>query len=136
VSEFSGILDQVCGFFVLAVVFKEQQVVSCLFQVATSREEESSSGFFCLEGFIQDKFNGRFLEVQGYRQRFVNDKVAAGGYQQVKVLEFFDCPGPRQGVEDLRELLHKGVICDPIGPGIQNTTWRAIPASRLRVKSH
>ncbi|GKB29214.1 hypothetical protein Tco_0868615 [Tanacetum coccineum] len=25
----------------------------------------------------------------------------------VKVLEFFDCPGPRQGVEDLRELLHK-----------------------------
>nr|GEZ26700.1 zinc finger, CCHC-type [Tanacetum cinerariifolium] len=28
------------------------------------------------------------------------------GYQ-VKVLEFFDCPGPRQGVEDLRELLHK-----------------------------
>ncbi|GJT80100.1 hypothetical protein Tco_1054442 [Tanacetum coccineum] len=41
-------------------------------------------------------------------QRFVNDKVAAGGYRQVKVLEFFDCPGPRQGVEDLRELLHKG----------------------------
>nr|GEY30838.1 hypothetical protein [Tanacetum cinerariifolium] len=29
------------------------------------------------------------------------------GYRQVKVLEFFDCPGPRQGVEDLRELLHK-----------------------------
>nr|GEU32162.1 reverse transcriptase domain-containing protein [Tanacetum cinerariifolium] len=27
-------------------------------------------------------------------------------YRQVKVLEFFDCPGPRQGVEDLRELLH------------------------------
>ncbi|GJV24128.1 hypothetical protein Tco_1376823, partial [Tanacetum coccineum] len=42
--------------------------------------------------------------------RFVNDKVAAGGYRQVKVLEFFDCPGPRQGVEDLRELLHK-VLC-------------------------
>nr|GEV23120.1 hypothetical protein [Tanacetum cinerariifolium] len=39
--------------------------------------------------------------------RFVNDKVAAGGYQQVKVLEFFDYPGPRQGVEDLRELLHR-----------------------------
>nr|GEY32007.1 NBS-containing resistance-like protein [Tanacetum cinerariifolium] len=29
----------------------------------------------------------------------------AAGYRQVKVLEFFDCP--RQGVEDLRELLHK-----------------------------
>nr|GFA51348.1 zinc finger, CCHC-type [Tanacetum cinerariifolium] len=29
------------------------------------------------------------------------------GYRQVKVLEFFNCPGPRQGVEDLRELLHK-----------------------------
>nr|GEW88224.1 zinc finger, CCHC-type [Tanacetum cinerariifolium] len=28
---------------------------------------------------------------------------------KVKVLEFFDCPGPRQGVEDLRELLHKRV---------------------------
>nr|GEV81948.1 retrovirus-related Pol polyprotein from transposon TNT 1-94 [Tanacetum cinerariifolium] len=38
---------------------------------------------------------------------FVNDKVATGGYRHVKVLEFFDCPGPRQGVEDLRELLHK-----------------------------
>nr|GEX39256.1 zinc finger, CCHC-type [Tanacetum cinerariifolium] len=31
----------------------------------------------------------------------------AAGYRQVKVLEFFDCPGSRQGVEDLRELLHK-----------------------------
>ncbi|GJT07902.1 hypothetical protein Tco_0842364 [Tanacetum coccineum] len=30
------------------------------------------------------------------------------GFTMVKVLEFFDCPGPRQGVEDLRELLHKG----------------------------
>ncbi|GKE24043.1 hypothetical protein Tco_1435555, partial [Tanacetum coccineum] len=28
-------------------------------------------------------------------------------YRRVKVLKFFDCPGPRQGVEDLRELLHK-----------------------------
>nr|GEU99432.1 cytochrome P450 81E8-like [Tanacetum cinerariifolium] len=31
----------------------------------------------------------------------------AAGYRQVKVLEFFDCPSLRQGVEDLRELLHK-----------------------------
>ncbi|GKC60326.1 hypothetical protein Tco_1087924, partial [Tanacetum coccineum] len=31
----------------------------------------------------------------------------AAGYRQVKVLEFFDCLGLRQGVEDLRELLHK-----------------------------
>nr|GEX93021.1 zinc finger, CCHC-type [Tanacetum cinerariifolium] len=29
------------------------------------------------------------------------------GYRQVNVLKFFNCPGPRQGVEDLRELLHK-----------------------------
>nr|GEY65782.1 zinc finger, CCHC-type [Tanacetum cinerariifolium] len=28
--------------------------------------------------------------------RFVNDKVAVGEYRQVKVLEFFDCSGPRQ----------------------------------------
>nr|GEX00798.1 zinc finger, CCHC-type [Tanacetum cinerariifolium] len=33
--------------------------------------------------------------------------LGATGYRQVKVFEFFDCPGPRQGVEDLRELLHK-----------------------------
>nr|GEW78269.1 retrovirus-related Pol polyprotein from transposon TNT 1-94 [Tanacetum cinerariifolium] len=30
-----------------------------------------------------------------------------GRSRRVKVLEFFDCPCPRQGVEDLRELLHK-----------------------------
>nr|GEY16257.1 hypothetical protein [Tanacetum cinerariifolium] len=30
----------------------------------------------------------------------------------VKVLEFFDFPGLRQGVEDLRELLHKGAQGD------------------------
>nr|GEY83601.1 zinc finger, CCHC-type [Tanacetum cinerariifolium] len=41
---------------------------------------------------------------------FLNDKVAAGRYRQVMVLEFFDCPGLRQGVEDLRGLLHKGYI--------------------------
>nr|GEZ80047.1 hypothetical protein [Tanacetum cinerariifolium] len=39
--------------------------------------------------------------------RFLNDKVAASGYRQVKVLEFFHYPGLRQGVEDLKELLHK-----------------------------
>ncbi|GKB47210.1 hypothetical protein Tco_0897963, partial [Tanacetum coccineum] len=32
--------------------------------------------------------------------------------RQVKVLEFFDCPCPRQGVEDLRDLLHKGAQGD------------------------
>nr|GEU43230.1 zinc finger, CCHC-type [Tanacetum cinerariifolium] len=36
----------------------------------------------------------------------------AARYRQVKVLEFFDYPGPRQGVEDLRELLHKGAQGD------------------------
>nr|GEU98558.1 hypothetical protein [Tanacetum cinerariifolium] len=49
----------------------------------------------------------RFATTNYLAFRFVNDKVAAGGYRQVKVLEFFDCPCPRQGVEDLRELLHK-----------------------------
>nr|GEU29657.1 zinc finger, CCHC-type [Tanacetum cinerariifolium] len=44
--------------------------------------------------------------------RFAEEKIlqvksGAAGYRQVKVLEFFDCPGPRQGVEDLKELLHK-----------------------------
>nr|GFA99978.1 reverse transcriptase domain-containing protein [Tanacetum cinerariifolium] len=42
--------------------------------------------------------------------QFLNDKVAAGGYRQVNVLEFFNCSGLRQGVEDLRELLHK-ILC-------------------------
>nr|GEY90240.1 retrovirus-related Pol polyprotein from transposon TNT 1-94 [Tanacetum cinerariifolium] len=32
----------------------------------------------------------------------------AAGYRQVKVLEFFDCSSLRQGVDDLKELLHKG----------------------------
>nr|GFA33967.1 retrovirus-related Pol polyprotein from transposon TNT 1-94 [Tanacetum cinerariifolium] len=50
----------------------------------------------------------RFATTNYLAFRFVNDKVTAGGYRQVKVLEFFDCLGPRQGVEDLRELLHKG----------------------------
>nr|GEW24979.1 hypothetical protein [Tanacetum cinerariifolium] len=39
--------------------------------------------------------------------KFMNDKVAVGEYRRVKVLKFFDCPGLRQGVEDLRELLPK-----------------------------
>nr|GEV75133.1 hypothetical protein [Tanacetum cinerariifolium] len=43
---------------------------------------------------------------------FLNDKVAAGGYKHVNVLKFFDCPGLRQGVEDLRGLLHKGAQGD------------------------
>nr|GEU64211.1 hypothetical protein [Tanacetum cinerariifolium] len=40
------------------------------------------------------------------------DGDRASGYRQVKVLEFFDCSGPRQGVEDLRGLLHKGAQGD------------------------
>nr|GEY79344.1 zinc finger, CCHC-type [Tanacetum cinerariifolium] len=40
--------------------------------------------------------------VKGDSRAEVPSQVAAGGYQQVKVLEFFDCPG-RQGVEDLRD---------------------------------
>nr|GEV29901.1 transcription factor, MADS-box [Tanacetum cinerariifolium] len=34
-------------------------------------------------------------------------RQGAAVYRRVKVLEFFDCPGSRQGVEDLRELFHK-----------------------------
>nr|GFA22875.1 hypothetical protein [Tanacetum cinerariifolium] len=34
-------------------------------------------------------------------------QAVRGGYRHVKVLKFFDCLSPRQGVEDLRELLHK-----------------------------
>nr|GEZ43638.1 zinc finger, CCHC-type [Tanacetum cinerariifolium] len=34
------------------------------------------------------------------------------GYRQVKVLEFFDCSGPRQGVEDLREVELQGAQGD------------------------
>nr|GEZ81084.1 zinc finger, CCHC-type [Tanacetum cinerariifolium] len=37
----------------------------------------------------------------------VEDVVDDRGYRHVKVLKFFDCLSPRQGVEDLRELLHK-----------------------------
>nr|GEW69791.1 leucine-rich receptor-like protein kinase family protein [Tanacetum cinerariifolium] len=37
---------------------------------------------------------------------------AAAGYRQVKVLEFFDCPSPRQGVEDLREVELQGAQQD------------------------
>nr|GEX41265.1 zinc finger, CCHC-type [Tanacetum cinerariifolium] len=58
-----------------------------------------------------DKFNrGLHTDVQV----FVDFDYVIGrsitvmaGYRQVKVLEFFDCPGLRQGIEDLRELLHK-----------------------------
>nr|GEY13711.1 hypothetical protein [Tanacetum cinerariifolium] len=39
-----------------------------------------------------------------------NRGQGVAGYRQVKVLEFFDCLGLRHGVEDLRELLHKGYI--------------------------
>nr|GEY55169.1 zinc finger, CCHC-type [Tanacetum cinerariifolium] len=98
-------------------------------------QELSTLRFWFKEGYLVVKFD-RF--EQGFRQRvffdlfvqgfsvgvllssrilstslllrFLNDKVAAGGYIQVKVLEFFDCLGLRQGVEDLRELLHK-VLC-------------------------
>nr|GFB59961.1 hypothetical protein [Tanacetum cinerariifolium] len=56
--------------------------------------------------FDIEKFDGTGL-LDFLAFMFLNDKVAAGGYRQVKVLEFFDCPGLRQGVEDLRELLHK-----------------------------
>ncbi|GKB27438.1 hypothetical protein Tco_0866839 [Tanacetum coccineum] len=41
----------------------------------------------------------KVLGVEVFRRQ------GAAGYRQVKVLEFFDCPGSRQGVDDLRELL-------------------------------
>nr|GEV32840.1 hypothetical protein [Tanacetum cinerariifolium] len=36
---------------------------------------------------------------------FVNDKVAAGGINSKEFLEFFDCLGSQQGVQDLREVI-------------------------------
>nr|GFA57440.1 zinc finger, CCHC-type [Tanacetum cinerariifolium] len=42
---------------------------------------------------------------------FFRRQVAAG-YRQVKVLEFFDCSGPRQSVEDLREVELQGAQGD------------------------
>ncbi|GJT15874.1 hypothetical protein Tco_0874580 [Tanacetum coccineum] len=48
----------------------------------------------------------------------------AAGYQQGKVLEFFDCPGPQQGVEDLRELLYKGAQGDRAAEsGMSKVSW-------------
>ncbi|GKB66534.1 zinc finger, CCHC-type containing protein, partial [Tanacetum coccineum] len=43
----------------------------------------------------------------GSHKPSLHPALGAAGYRQVKVLEFFDCLGLRQGVEDLRELLHK-----------------------------
>nr|GEW65304.1 hypothetical protein [Tanacetum cinerariifolium] len=62
------------------------------------------------QGFRQWKLH-RVL-VGNYYLPLISIKGGATGYRQVKVLEFFDCPGPRQGVEDLRELLHKGAQGD------------------------
>nr|GEU32877.1 zinc finger, CCHC-type [Tanacetum cinerariifolium] len=59
------------------------------------REETGGSILFGLPGSRQQKF----LVL-----RFLTSGAAR--YRPVKFLEFFDCPGPRQGVEDLRE--HKG----------------------------
>ncbi|GKB90207.1 hypothetical protein Tco_0962479 [Tanacetum coccineum] len=47
-------------------MFKEQQVVSCLFQVATAREEESSSGFFVLKGLFKTSSMEGFLWSFGF----------------------------------------------------------------------
>nr|GEU49365.1 zf-CCHC domain-containing protein/DUF4219 domain-containing protein/UBN2 domain-containing protein [Tanacetum cinerariifolium] len=55
---------------------------------------------------VDDKFD--FALVGYTKERNTNlVRKGAAGYRQVKVLEFFDCPSPRQGVEDLRELLYK-----------------------------
>nr|GEZ32400.1 zinc finger, CCHC-type [Tanacetum cinerariifolium] len=43
--------------------------------------------------------------------RFVNDKVAAGRYQQVKVLEFFDCPVAQRRLEDKQPEEKKNTDC-------------------------
>ncbi|GKA33588.1 hypothetical protein Tco_0720017 [Tanacetum coccineum] len=108
---------RVLGFSVLS--FKDDKVL----------QEVSTSRFWFKEGYLVVKFD-RFeqgfhqkvffdLFVQGFSVRvllssrilstslllrFVNDKVAAGGYREVKVLEFFDCPDPRQSVENLSEV--------------------------------
>nr|GEU56009.1 hypothetical protein [Tanacetum cinerariifolium] len=50
--------------------------------------------------------------------------IKGAGYRHVKVLEFFDYSSPRQGVEDLRESLHKHrgskqVGFKQLGPGVE-----------------
>nr|GEW15554.1 zinc finger, CCHC-type [Tanacetum cinerariifolium] len=63
-----------------------------------------------IEGFYSI-WATRFLttEVLGVE---VFGRKGAAGYRQLKVLEFFECPGPRQGVEDLIELLRKNGLVE------------------------
>nr|GEY04476.1 probable xyloglucan endotransglucosylase/hydrolase protein 23 [Tanacetum cinerariifolium]GEY31563.1 probable xyloglucan endotransglucosylase/hydrolase protein 23 [Tanacetum cinerariifolium] len=97
-------------FLVLRVFdIKEQQLVSHLDYeeafLVTSQDYLGNE--FLIRGFALETDLLDFLAFM-----FLNDKVTAGGYRQVKVLELFDCPGMRQGVKDLRELLHKGAQGD------------------------
>nr|GEX16226.1 golgin candidate 6 [Tanacetum cinerariifolium] len=69
---------------------------------------------------VNMSFHADFIVLKFLAFRFVNEKVTVGGYRWVKVLEFFDCPGLRQGVENLRELLPKEGM--PILRG-----WKSVP---------
>nr|GEU44353.1 hypothetical protein [Tanacetum cinerariifolium] len=71
--------------------------------ISIKEKEHEGSILFGLPSSRQQKF----LVL-----RFVFDVKEQQGIDWVKVLEFFDFLGPRQGVEDLRELLHKGAQKD------------------------
>ncbi|GKE35303.1 hypothetical protein Tco_1454625, partial [Tanacetum coccineum] len=58
------------------------------------------------------------------------EQEGAAGYRQVKVLEFFDCSVPGQGVEDLRDLLHKGAQGDPEAKVFQVSNYDTTVAQR------
>nr|GEX86860.1 retrovirus-related Pol polyprotein from transposon TNT 1-94 [Tanacetum cinerariifolium] len=68
------------------------------------------TSFFSLQTLIKIKRLGCWL----FEYQQVLSELGISGYRLGKVLEFFDCLGPRQGVKDLRELLHKVVGCSNI----------------------
>nr|GEV27000.1 retrovirus-related Pol polyprotein from transposon TNT 1-94 [Tanacetum cinerariifolium] len=56
---------------------------------------------------VRERLLSRLWLINCYKWYQEPGFTGAAGYRHVKVLEFFDCPSPRQGVEDLKELLHK-----------------------------
>nr|GEW79178.1 zinc finger, CCHC-type [Tanacetum cinerariifolium] len=53
------------------------------------------------------RYGDWLIIVSSWVTAWMEVSLGAAGYRQVKVPEFFDCLGSRQGVEDLRELLRK-----------------------------
>nr|GEW23731.1 zinc finger, CCHC-type [Tanacetum cinerariifolium] len=48
-------------------------------------------------------YQSQVIDNKRFGVQVLFGRQTAAGYRHVKVLEFFDCLGPRQGVEDLRE---------------------------------